>query len=140
MRTMLKRAVVTAAVATSLFAGTNVAQAVDIQSVTDTYLFHTSLSNFVSIRSTQPYNGQLDWSSDGCSDSPDKPFGFNFLPGCYRHDFGYRNYKKQGRFNETTRKTIDDNLYSDLKGICGSNVACKATAWTYYEAVRQFGS
>jgi Prokaryotic phospholipase A2 len=67
------------------------------------------LSSFVQTRNAEPDNGQLDWTSDGCSDSPDKPLGFNFVPGCYRHDFGYRNYKKQGRFNETTRKTIDDN-------------------------------
>jgi hypothetical protein len=38
MRATLKRLAVTATVSTSLLAGTNVAQAVDIQSVTDTYL------------------------------------------------------------------------------------------------------
>jgi|SRR5437763_761669 len=143
MRATLRKVGATIAVAATVGLGTVVAagtaEAVDIPSVTDTYLFHTSLSNFVQIRASRPYNGQLDWSSDGCSDSPDQPFGFNFLPGCYRHDFGYRNYKKQGRFNETTRKSIDDNFYADLKGICGSNAACKATAWVYYQAVRKFG-
>ena len=143
MRTTLRKlgATITVAATVGLGAmvGTGTAAAVDIPTVTDTYLFHTSLSSFVSTRATKPYDGQLDWSSDGCSNSPDNPFGFNFLSGCYRHDFGYRNYKKQGRFNETTRKTIDDNFYTDLKGICGSNAACKATAWTYYQAVREFG-
>jgi hypothetical protein len=140
MRAMLKKLVVTAAVTMALLTGAGTAQAVDIPTVTDTYVFHTSLSSFVSIRGTQPYNGQLDWTSDGCSASPDNPFGFNFLPACYRHDFGYRNKKKQARFNETTRKTIDDNFYTDLKTICGGNTICKGTAWTYYQAVRQFGN
>jgi hypothetical protein len=126
-------------VAATIGLGAGTAEAVDVQSVTDTYLFHTSLARFVEIRGTRVYGGQLDWSSDGCSDSPDKPFGFDFLPGCYRHDFGYRNYKRQGRFNESTRKAIDDNFYADLKGLCGGNNACKATAWVYYEAVRKFG-
>jgi hypothetical protein len=123
----------------SALLGAGTAAAVDIRPVTDRYLFRTSLSGFESVRAQAPYAGQLDWSSDGCSWSPDKPFGFEFLPGCHRHDFGYRNYKRQGRFDETARKRIDDNLYADLKSACGSNVACKATAWTYYKAVREFG-
>jgi hypothetical protein len=140
MRAMLKKFVVTVAVAAALVTGTGTAQAVDIPAVTDTYVFHTSLSSFVQTRNAKPYNGQLDWSSDGCSNSPDNPFGFNFLPACYRHDFGYRNYKKQSRFTEPNRKTIDDNFYTDLKNICGGNIACKGTAWTYYQAVRKFGN
>ncbi|GAB3585827.1 phospholipase [Amycolatopsis endophytica] len=129
----------TAALATALVSGAGTAQAVDIESVTDTYLFGTSLSRFEQIRADQPYASSLDWSSDTCSWSPDKPFGFDFAPACHRHDFGYRNYKKQDRFTSTSRKKIDDNFYTDLKNICGSNVACKGTAWTYYQAVRQFG-
>ncbi|MDX3195784.1 phospholipase [Streptomyces sp. MN03-5084-2B] len=143
MRTTLRNLGATVTVAVSVGAGallgTGTAAAVDIPAVTDQYLFSTSLSGFETIRNSAPYSGQLDWSSDGCSWSPDKPFGFQFLPGCHRHDFGYRNYKKQGRFTEAARKRIDDNLYADLKSACGSNLACKGTAWTYYEAVRKFG-
>src|SRR5689334_11939917 len=38
----------------------------------------------------------LDWSTDYCSDSPDEPLGFDFRIPCWRHDFGYRNYKAVG--------------------------------------------
>lgn len=135
------RTVVTVAVtSTALLLGQATVAATDIQTITDDYLFHTSLSSFVSIRAEAPYAGQLDWSSDACSWSPDKPIGFNFTPGCYRHDFGYRNYKRQGRFNETTRASIDSNFYNDLLGICNGNVACDGVAWIYYKAVRKLGT
>ncbi|MGH3625580.1 MAG: phospholipase [Sciscionella sp.] len=135
------RTVVTvAATSTALLLGQATAQAADIQTITDDYLFHTSLSDFVSVRASMPYADQLDWSSDACSWSPDKPVGFDFTPGCYRHDFGYRNYKKQSRFNDTTKASIDSNFYSDLKGICHGNVACDGIAWTYYQAVKHFGT
>jgi hypothetical protein len=136
---VLRRLAVTAAVAGTLLAGAGTAQAESAESITDTYLFSTSLSNFENTRNSRTHADQLDWSSDGCSWSPDRPIGFDFLPGCHRHDFGYRNYKKQGRFSEANRKRIDDNLYSDLKSVCHGNVACNGTAWTYYQAVRKFG-
>ncbi|QWF77057.1 phospholipase [Amycolatopsis sp. CA-230715] len=138
----LHRRIATVAVglATAGIVSTGTAQADNIQTITDNYLFSTSLSNFEKIRDSKPYPGQLDWSSDACSWSPDKPVGFDFKPGCHRHDFGYRNYKKQGRFNATSKKKIDDNFYSDLKGICKGNVACNGIAWIYYQAVRKLGS
>ena len=122
--------------------GSGVAQALtpeELQAVTDDYLFSRSLSEFTYLRGQQPYADQLDWSSDGCSFSPDQPFGYAFLPACHRHDFGYRNYKIQGRFNETTRLNIDNKFRSDMYTICGSNWFCRRTADTYYYAVRQFG-
>jgi len=111
----------------------------ELRAVTDDYLFNRSLGDFGSLRNQRPYADQLDWSSDGCSSSPDDPFGFTFLPACHRHDFGYRNYKRQGRFNETTRLNIDNKFRSDMYSICGSNWWCKRTADVYYYAVRQFG-
>ena len=122
--------------------GSGVAQALtpaELRAVTDDYLFSKSMSQFTSIRAQRPYNGELDWSSDGCSFSPDEPFGWEFVRACDRHDFGYRNYKRQGRFNETTRLSIDNRFRSDMYGICGSNWFCKRAADTYYYAVRQFG-
>jgi len=110
-----------------------------LQAVTDDYLFSKSLSQFIQLRNSRPYADQLDWSSDGCSWSPDEPFGYEFLPACQRHDFGYRNYKKQGRFTEANRKRIDDNFRADMYGICGDNWTCKRTADVYYYAVRGFG-
>ncbi|MFD9699535.1 phospholipase [Lentzea sp. NPDC059081] len=127
-----------AALLSLLFTGTS-AHAVDAVAVTDDYLFSKSLSQFTTLRAQQPYADQLDWSSDGCSYSPDNPFGFQFLPACHRHDFGYRNFKRQTRFTEANRLRIDNNFKADMYHQCGSNWACKRTADIYYAAVRQFG-
>ena len=139
MSKTLRSAFVGAAATLSLIFTGAPAQAVDIVAVTDDYLFTKTLSQFTTLRAQQPYAGQLDWSSDGCSYSPDNPFGFKFLPACHRHDFGYRNYKRQSRFNETTRLRIDNRFKSDMYKQCGSNWACKRTADIYYKAVREFG-
>lgn len=124
----------------ALLIGAGTAYAIDARAVSDDYLFSKSLPQFSTIKAQRPYADQLDWSDDGCSNSPDNPFGFKFLPACHRHDFGYRNYKKQGRFNETTRLSIDNNFKKDLYYQCGSNWACKRTADIYYAAVREFGA
>jgi hypothetical protein len=52
----------------------------------------------------------FDWSTDYCSQSPDKPLGFDFKLSCHRHDFGYRNFKALNVFRAhnrawTTRST-----------------------------------
>jgi hypothetical protein len=110
-----------------------------LQAVTDQYLYSTSLADFQTIRAAAPHADQLDWTSDGCSVSPDKPLGYNFLPACYRHDFGYGNYKKQNRFTEPNRKRIDDNFKADMYTICHGRAGCKVVANIYYGAVRAFG-
>ncbi|GAA1897038.1 phospholipase [Asanoa iriomotensis] len=89
----------------------------------------------------QAYN--FDWSTDYCSSSPDNPFGFAFELSCYRHDFGYRNYKAMGQFS-ANKSRLDSAFYEDLKRVCTRyNVAlkpiCDGLAWTYYQAVRAFG-
>jgi hypothetical protein len=139
------RAIVTSlAVAGTVLAGSATASAAldpaQLRQTTDSYLFSYSLNGFQTVRAQQPYASQLDWGSDGCSSSPDNPFGFNFVKACYRHDFGYRNYKKQSRFNESTRLSIDNNFKEDLYEICNGNWACNRTADVYYAAVRQFGN
>lgn len=114
---------------------------------TDEFLFSVSMGTFLDNRAAQPYADQLDWSSDGCSWAPDKPEGFNFLPSCQRHDFGYRNYKRQGRFNEDVRGDIDQNFKDDMYDVCRKysglesykGVICRRTADTYYLAVRGLG-
>lgn len=139
---MGRAAVVAITVVLGLVFGSGAAQALtaaELRAVTDDYLFSKTLSQFTSLRLQRPYSSQLDWGSDGCSFSPDEPFGWEFIRACHRHDFGYRNYKLQGRFNETTRLSIDNKFRSDMYGICGSNWFCKRAADTYYYAVRQFG-
>jgi hypothetical protein len=108
--------------------------------VTDDYSFSKSLSQFESIRNGRPYADQLDWSSDACSWSPDKPFGFDFTAPCHRHDFGYRNNKRQARWNADKKLQIDNKFKSDMYTICGGNIACKGTANIYYAAVRKWGT
>ncbi|MEU6644846.1 phospholipase [Saccharomonospora sp. NPDC046836] len=140
LRRTLRGTVGSTAVAATLFVGAGTAPAVDVRAVTDQYLFQQTLSQFSSTRAAAPYANVLDWSSDACSWSPDKPLGYDFTAACHRHDFGYRNYKRQSRFTEANRKRIDDSFYSDMKTVCAGRWACNSAAWTYYQAVRTFGA
>ena len=86
----------------------------------------------------------FDWTTDYCSSSPDNPLGFNFSLSCWRHDFGYRNYKDLGAF-PANKDRLDDMFYADLKRKCATystvtRPACYSLAWTYYQAVSIFGS
>jgi hypothetical protein len=88
---------------------------------------------------------EFDWSTDYCSDSPDNPLGFDFRLSCARHDFGYRNYKKLSLFTASTKARVDSAFYEDLKRKCATysiwvRGACYSLAWTYYQAVKAFGS
>lgn len=108
----------------------------------------TSASSYNSWLSA--YNNQaawseygFDWTTDLCSWSPDNPFGFPFERSCARHDFGYRNYKEAGSF-DAQKTRLDNAFHEDLKRVCNgysgaTKTACDGTAWTYYQAVRNFG-
>jgi hypothetical protein len=48
-----------------------------LQPTTDTYVFTYTISQFIAARNAHTGPAGLDWTSDGCSDSPDNPFGFN---------------------------------------------------------------
>lgn len=64
------------------------------------------------------------------------------INSCYRHDFGYRNFKKQSRFTDANKARIDSNFKTDMFNQCKSENfqdACEATATVYYEAVKAFG-
>lgn len=133
------------------------------EQATDRLLFSTTIDAFEAARNAlNPPT--LDWSSDGCSDSPDNPFGFDFLHSCHRHvshhcpfnalstliviqkDFGYRNYKAQSRFTDANKAKIDSNFKNDMYNQCSTEggvfevAACKGVADVYYEAVKEFGS
>ncbi|MFY1674999.1 phospholipase [Plantactinospora sp. WMMB334] len=109
----------------------------------------TSASSYNSWNSARTNQGAwaeyaFNWSTDYCSSSPDNPLGFNFELSCYRHDFGYRNYKEMGQF-DPNKSRLDSAFYEDLQRSCATyNVfvrpACYSLAWTYYQAVRIFGS
>jgi hypothetical protein len=86
----------------------------------------------------------FDWSTDYCSASPDNPLGFDFRLPCYRHDFGYRNYKAMSLF-ASNKSRVDSAFYEDMKRKCATynsfvRPSCYSLAWTYYQAVRNFGS
>lgn len=116
------------------------------KAATDKLIFKTSIGSFQKARKAKNPS-KCVWSSDNCSKSPDKPDGYNFIPSCQRHDFGYRNTKKQKRFTKAMKKRIDDNFKHDLYNYCSQfsgwsswkGVECRRIADTYYFAVRQFG-
>ncbi|RJQ82923.1 phospholipase [Pseudonocardiaceae bacterium YIM PH 21723] len=135
---LLSTVLLTTVIAPSAQAGTKLTRQ-QLVKLTDQYLFDTDLDTFLTIRAGHPHDDQFDWTSDGCTLAPDRPLGFNFLPACLRHDFGYGNYKRQGRFDEDVRKDIDDNFRDDLYDICHGNLACVLVANIYYAAVRAFG-
>ncbi|MEU1723165.1 phospholipase [Nonomuraea sp. NPDC005692] len=86
----------------------------------------------------------FDWSSDGCTSSPDQPMGFDFSIPCRRHDFGYRNYQAVGDF-PANKERIDKAFFFDLKQVCTQysifrQPSCNALAKLYYQAVRHYGA
>ncbi|GJN72528.1 hypothetical protein PLICBS_006601 [Purpureocillium lilacinum] len=122
-------------------ATTSIAERQSSNAVTDQLLFSLTLPQFTARRNKKD-PATLDWSSDGCTSSPDNPFGFPFLPGCHRHDFGYQNYRAQARFTKAAKAKIDLNFKTDLYYQCqgvSAKGACQALADVYYEAVRRFG-
>jgi hypothetical protein len=87
---------------------------------------------------------RFDWSTDYCTASPERPLGYDFTLACWHHDFGYRNYKAMDRF-AANKDRLDIVFYADLRRVCGTyqlvlQPACYSLAWTYYQAVRIFGS
>lgn len=142
LRASLRAALAAVATALALVLGAGTAAALpaaELRAVTDDYVFARSLPGFTALRVERPYADQLDWSSDGCSSSPDQPFGYAFLPACHRHDFGYRNYKRQARFTAANRLRIDDRFLADMYSVCGGDGSCRSVARVYYSAVRLFG-
>ncbi|MCG7527618.1 phospholipase [Streptomyces sp. OfavH-34-F] len=97
------------------------------------------------------------WKTDGCSWAPDKlPGGYDFGFPCWRHDFGYRNYKKTvgaAKFRASHKARIDKAFLHDMNRQCGRffwadpytkaqrkklKAACNKTATKYYNTVRSF--
>ncbi|GAB1312542.1 Secretory phospholipase A2 [Madurella fahalii] len=121
--------------------GTTLIARQTLNQITDQYLYSITLPAFTSRRNARD-PPSLIWDSDGCSSSPDNPFGFPFVPACHRHDFGYRNYKAQNRFTDAGKLRVDNQFKTDLYRQCGSVSAqsvCEALAEVYYAAVRAFG-
>ncbi|ROV95623.1 hypothetical protein VSDG_05319 [Cytospora chrysosperma] len=111
----------------------------DVETITDKYLFETSLEEF-SLHRAAAEPPTVIWDSDGCTLSPDNPLGFEFEPACNRHDFGYKNYRDQDRFTKAAKASIDSNFrkehqctFEHFKSICN------AFAEAYHAAAKAFG-
>jgi hypothetical protein len=50
-----------------------------LETTTDAYVFSIPIAQFISNRNSKT-PAELDWDSDGCSSSPDNPFGFDCTP------------------------------------------------------------
>ena len=48
-----------------------------LEQVTDTYMFDISIAEFIANRDGKVGPPELNWESNGCTASPDNPFGFN---------------------------------------------------------------
>lgn len=79
---------------------------------TDKLLFETSLADFLTHRKAQDPK-ELDWTSDGCTDAPNNPFGLPFQDACFRHDFGYQNGRAQSRFTKAYKSKVDSNFLKE---------------------------
>ncbi|KAI1845906.1 hypothetical protein JX265_011198 [Neoarthrinium moseri] len=140
----------------------------DVKCQVDRWLFHTPISEFYAQMQKVWWNPPSSWNGidwvhnskyvqdDQCSvpqkyidqfniNDKNKPRGYNFLQSCYRHDFGYANYRKEGRFTEDNRGKIDGNFHDDMKDVCNKEgniikkTECLAIAEVYYRAVRLGG-
>ncbi|KAK9444118.1 hypothetical protein VB005_02314 [Metarhizium brunneum] len=112
-----------------------------LMNITDSIMFNIPLPEFT-IRRDNELPNKVDWTSDGCTSSPNNPFNFPFLPACHRHDFGYANFRLQTRFTRTNKLKIDMQFRTDLYYQCEHTFAqgvCRALANVYYSAVRVFG-
>ena len=103
------------------------------------------LEEFLAYHGSGDRDSRLDYSTDGCSAPVIGSTGvsFDFTQACLRHDFGYRNYKDLGRFEEekarVDRQFLDDMLaHCETRGLLLRG-RCRTWARRYYLGVRAFG-
>lgn len=108
--------------------------------------FEMTLDEFLEHREANdlPCITEKDWASNGCSKSPDKPFGVDFHNACLRHDFSYHAFGRLCALDHNTRKMVDKVFRRDLENECAQHgwltgLVCTATKETYYRAVRLAG-
>ncbi|MBY6307520.1 phospholipase (plasmid) [Streptomyces clavuligerus] len=82
---------------------------------------------------------------DKCTDSPDRPSGFNYEAACDMHDYGLgligNTYKGYRYYLDRNKKSaVDSVFYTTLRDkTCpayASKTRCRATAWVYYQGVK----
>ncbi|KAM0721718.1 hypothetical protein Q7P37_002643 [Cladosporium fusiforme] len=80
-------------------------------------MFNTPLPTFSQIRTSQT-PPCFNWTSDGCTRSPDKPSGFDFLPACHRHDFADNYLKECRQWTQENKDRVDEVFRRDMYGVC----------------------
>ena len=103
------------------------------------------LEDYIDYRDSADRDGRLNSTNDGCSAPVVGSTGlsFDFTEACMRHDFGYRNYKELGLFDEM-KDDVDRQFLEDMKDHCATRSVflrwrCYDWAYTFYAAVRAFG-
>jgi hypothetical protein len=89
------------------------------------------------------HGSEFDWSTDFCTGGPDRPHGFDFRLACWRHDFGYRNYRAAGGLRPH-KDRVDAAFHADMMRVCDRHPPadrrnCARIAGAYHWAVRVFG-
>jgi hypothetical protein len=116
--------------------------------VVENGLFETDLASFTKfVRTNKRLHPSLDWKTDYCSAPLVGSTGrsFDFRVPCHRHDFGYRNMKRLGRWDESIRGRIDERFRDDMHTTCTKRgitqrFNCFVWAETFYRAVRVWGT
>lgn len=90
----------------------NISDTEESKKLVDEYLFHITLDEFQARRAARD-PPELDWTSDDCTNAPQNPLNYHFGQACQRHDFGYRNYKRERRFNILTKLLLDNNFRAE---------------------------
>ena len=100
-----------------------------------------SLDEFLAMKDDPDHDPRMDYSDDGCS-APvlgSEAFWFHFREACERHDFGYRNSKRLGLFDDL-KDRIDILFADDMIAACAEEAwwqrrACRWMAGVYFGAV-----
>lgn len=105
----------------------------------------SSLEDYLDYRDSEDRDPRLDYSNDGCSAPLVGSTGvsFDFTDACIRHDFGYRNTKDLGTFDEL-KPEIDGRFLDDMLDHCSTRSVflrgrCREWAYTFYGGVVAFG-
>lgn len=103
------------------------------------------LGDYLDYRDSSDRDDRLDYTTDECS-APmvgNTGISFDFTDACLRHDFGYRNYKELGLFDER-KSDVDRRFLEDMKDHCASRSIflqprCYDWAYTFYGGVVALG-
>lgn len=88
------------------------------------------------------YGVQFNWTTDGCSNAPDKLLVLDLADACAEHDFYYRNAKRLKRVGDPISRLKADNiLFSRIRNEVKEKLGFRGiiTATLFYLSVRSFG-